>query len=179
MLGECDLDVLHVGDTVTVQDWMSGTTLDAEVTEISPYPVEESRYNYYYYWSPNGNENVTKYPFTVRVDEDAGLREGYYVNITFSTDGAPADEEEAAGTLFMERAFVRTEGARSYVYAANGDRLEKRYVTTGSGDSRSVEITSGLDPENDYVAFPYGRAVKEGAKVVYQEDLQSLAGGYY
>ena len=123
---------------------------------------------------------MSKYPFTVRVGEDAGLREGYYVSISFSTGGAPAeDDEEAANAMFMERAFVRTEGARSYVYAANGDRLEKRYVTTGSGDSWSVEITSGLDPENDYVAFPYGRAVKEGAKVVYQEDLQSLAGGYY
>ena len=179
VLGEFDMDVLHVGDTVTVQDWMSGTTLDAEVTEISPYPVDESN-NYYYYWSPNGNENVSKYPFTVRVGEDAGLREGYYVSISFSTGGAPAeDDEEAANTMYLERAFVRTEGARSYVYVANGERLEKRYVTTGSGDGWSVEITGGLDMENDYLAFPYGRAVKDGAKVAYQEDLQTLAGGYY
>ncbi len=177
VMGEFDMDNLHVGDTVTVQDWMSGTTLDAEVSEISPYPVDESN-NYYYYWSPNGNENVSKYPFTVRVGEDAGLREGYYVSISFSANGAPAEDEEG-GSMFLERSFVRTEGARSYVYVANGDRLEKRYVTTGSGDSWSVEITGGLDMENDYLAFPYGRAVKEGAKVNYQEDLQSLAGGYY
>ena len=179
VLGEFDLDVLHVGDTVTVQDWRSGTTLDAEVTEISPYPVEQSRNNYYYYWSPNGNENVSLYPFTVRVGEDAGLREGYYVSISFSTGGAPAEDDEEASSLYMEQSFVRTEGGRSYVYVANGDRLEKRYVTTGAGDGWSVEITGGLDMENDYVAFPYGRAVKEGAKVAYQEDLQTLVGSYY
>ena len=177
VMSEFDLGILHVGDTVTVQDWMTGTTLDGEIVEISEYPVDESN-SYFYYWSPQSNENASKYPFTVRVDEDAGLREGYYANISYSLSGSETPEE---GVFVMDNAFLRTEGARTYVYAAGeNDRLEKRYVSTGrSYYGSSTEITGGLDMETDYVAFPYGRAVKEGAKVEYKEDLQSLYGSYY
>ena len=49
---------------------------------------------------------------------------------------------------------------------ANG-RLEKRMVGTGRSLWGSyTEITGGLTTE-EYIAFPYGRNLREGGKVTY------------
>ena len=51
---------------------------------------------------------------------------------------------------------------------ANADgRLEKRQIGTGRALWGSyTEITGGLSPE-EHIAFPYGRNLREGAKVNY------------
>ena len=56
---------------------------------------------------------------------------------------------------------------RSYVFVqGKNGRLEKRYVTVGKSLWGSyTEIRSGLS-ETDYIAFPYGKNVKEGAPTV-------------
>ena len=175
-MSEFDMQNLHVGDTVTVENYMAGEEVDGVITEISQYPDTDSDYIDYYTNSANGN--TSKYPFTVAIDESANLREGYYVNVYFSATGA-VQEEDGDG-FYLENAFIRTEGSRSYVYAAGADGLlEKRYVTTGkSRYGYATEITGGLDIETDYIAFPYGRSVKAGAKAVFKEDPRSLWNGY-
>lgn len=182
-MSEFDMQNMHVGDTVTLDDYMSGQELDATITEISQYPYS-GRDGYVDYYTNSANGNTSKYPFTVTVGEEADLREGYYVNLYFSTGGAAAAEkaEESEGdTFYLENTFLRTEGGRSYVYAAGPDGLlEKRYVTTGKNlYGYYTEIKGGIDPEGDYLAFPYGRSVKAGAPVTQQEDLSVLYNGYY
>ena len=169
-MSEFDMQHMSVGDTVTVDSYMTGEQLDARITEISQFPTTERYVDYYI---QSGNNNTSKYPFTVGVSEDAGLREGNYVNIYFSISGAAAQDSSG---FYLESAFLRTEGGRSYVYVEGEDGLlEKRYVTTGkSMNGWAMEVTSGLDQETDYVAFPYGRNVKEGAKTVRQEDVSIL-----
>jgi hypothetical protein len=51
--------------------------------------------------------------------------------------------------------------------------LEKRYIKTGSNAYGTVEIRSGLK-EKDYIAFPYGDHVKEGAETVIVSSLSAL-----
>ena len=156
LMGELDLATMKVGDTVTVQSWESGEQMTGTITEISDYPSDGSSYGWY--WS-NGNSNISKYPFKVFLDEDSALRENEYVNMTFTPGGT-----DSGSGFFLANPFVRQENGRSYVYVQGADgRLEKRYVTTGQSLWGSyVEIRGGLTAD-DYIAFPYGKAVQEGA----------------
>jgi len=171
LLGELDLDYMHVGDTVSVQSWESGETMEGEIVEISEYPDDGSSYGYY--WS-QGNSNISKYPFTIFLPEDAPLRENEYVFITFSRQNS--DEE----SMYLENAFLRRENGQSFVYALGEDGLlEKRILQTGGSLwGSNTEILDGLDPETDYLAFPYGRDVKEGAKTEIAT-MDELYGVYY
>jgi multidrug efflux pump subunit AcrA (membrane-fusion protein) len=169
VLGELDLDTVQVGDTVTVMSWENYDQFEGTVVEISPYPDESDQY----WFSTEGNQNVSLYPFKVFVDEDADLREGEYVEITF--DGGGADE---SGGLYLTSAFVRQENGKSYVYVVGDDgTLEQRFIKTGRilwGSE--YEILDGLN-QDDYIAFPYGRNVKDGAKVTYA-DIDELYSYY-
>lgn len=154
-LSEIELSSMAVGDTVTIQSWENYTVIDAAITEISEYPDESGQYWHY----SEGNQNVSLYPFTVFVEEDASLREGEWVTITYTPGGA-----ESEG-LYVETPFIREENGRSYVFVQNEDGLlEKRYLTSGGSLWGSyIKVLDGLTVE-DYIAFPYGRSVKDGAK---------------
>ena len=154
-LSELELDTVKVGQTVNVNSWMSGTTAEGEIVEISEYPDTDG-----YHWT-NGNQNVSFYPFTVFVNEDAALQENEYVSILYS----PA---ETAGGIYLQKPFLLSENSKYYVYAANAEgKLEKREVTVGKSlyGGEYTEIISGVTME-DLVAFPYGKNLKEGAKTV-------------
>ena len=76
--------------------------------------------------------------------------------------------------IYLENPFVRTENGQSYVFVrGQNGKLEKRFVTVGKSLWGSyTEIKSGLT-EDDYIAFPYGKTVKEGAPTA-EGDLSSL-----
>ena len=58
-----------------------------------------------------------------------------------------------------------------YVYIAENNTLKKQYVTTGKTLwGYEIEILSGLTME-DYIAFPYGKHVHEGAQAVVSENM--------
>ena len=63
--------------------------------------------------------------------------------------------------------FNRAENGKSYVYTVNADgKLEKRFISTGKSVWGSyTEVKSGLTLE-DYVAFPYGDGLRDGAETV-------------
>lgn len=167
LMSELELGQMQIGDEVTVVSWESGVALTGAITAISDYPKTDG-----WYWS-SGNSNVSHYPFTVFLDEDSNLRENEYVSVRFSTDA-----DTAAG-VFLEKPFIRTENGRSYIYVQAADgTLEKRFVQTGRELWGSyVELLTGLT-EDDYIAFPYGRDVTEGAKTV-QASVEELYGVYY
>lgn len=145
-------DQLQIGQTVTVNDWNTGMSYEGSITSVGDFPTTNN------YYSGMGNTNVSYYPFTVFVDESADLREGGYVNMSFSTAGTE-------NGVYLGNPFVRTENGKSYVMVAGQDgKLEKRFVTTGKALRGSyTEIRSGIT-EDDRLAFPYGKNVKVGAK---------------
>jgi multidrug efflux pump subunit AcrA (membrane-fusion protein) len=168
VLGELDLDTVQVGDTVSVMSWENYSQVEGTVVEISPYPDESNQY----WFSTEGNQNVSVYPFKVFVDEDADLREGEYVEITFS-----GGDDQSSG-LYLTSAFVRQENGKNYVYVVGADgTLEQRFIKTGRVLWGSeYEILDGLT-QDDYIAFPYGRNVKDGANVTYA-DIDELYSYY-
>jgi hypothetical protein len=151
-VSELALDTVQIGQSVSINAWDTGMVYTGRVVEIGSYPSEEQ--DYYYY----GSSNISYYPYRVFIDESADLQEGYYVSMSIQT------EEQAAGTLYLQNAFLRSEGNRTYVYVRGAEgMLEKRYLECGvSTDGYMTPIYSGIT-EEDFVAFPYGKEIVEGA----------------
>ena len=156
-LSELELDTVSIGETVQVSSWMTGASAEGEIVEISDYPTDNANS-----WS-DGNSNVSYYPFKVFVSEEADLREGDYVEMSYQNSTGSAD----GNTLYLESMFIRTENGKSYVLVrGDHDKLEKRWVQTGRNLWGSyTQIRGGLTVD-DFVAFPYGRNVAEGAGTV-------------
>ena len=155
-LSEMDLGSVKVGDTVSISSWMTGAACEGTIVSIDDYPTSNGNN-----WG-DGNRNASYYPFKVFVTEDANLQPNDYVDIQFQKN---ASADESGNTLYLESMFIRTENGKSYVMARGEDgRLEQRWVQTGRDLWGSyTQIRGGLTID-DYVAFPYGRDVTEGAK---------------
>ena len=160
-VSELEKDNLKIGQEVTVNDWNTGMTYTGKVQSISDLPDSGNG------WNGMGNPNASYYPFTVFVEEDADLQAGRYVSVTYSTS-------EGGNGIYLQNPFVRTENGRSFVYLRGEDgNLEKRFVTTGKSLWGSyTQILSGVTAE-DYLAFPYGKDLKEGAPTV-EADISEL-----
>ena len=163
-VSELEKDNLQIGQEVTINDWNTGMTYMGTIQSVGDFPSADG------YWSGMGNPNASYYPFTVFVDESADLEAGRYVSVVYSAGSAQSG-------IYLENPFIRTEGGQSYVYVLGQDgKLEKRTVTTGKSLWGSyTEILDGLT-EEDYIAFPYGKQVKDGAPAVASEDLSELYG---
>ncbi|MBQ2895778.1 MAG: HlyD family secretion protein, partial [Oscillospiraceae bacterium] len=155
-LSETELATMQVGSSVTVRSWETYENLTGTIVEISEFPVEQG---YYWHYS-SGNQNVSLYPFTVFLPEDVSLRENEYVEMSYDPGAATG-----GSGLCLQNAFIRTENGKSYIWVRGEDGLlEKRQVQTGRSLWGSyLEILSGFSME-DYVAFPYGRSLREGAR---------------
>ena len=151
-VNELDRETMQIGQEVTVNDWNSGESYQGKVIAIGEFPVRTRGY------SGRGNPNSSYYPFTVFVDGEANLQTGSYVSIQYASGSGESG-------IYLSNPFLREEKGKSYVYVMNDkNRLEKRTVTTGKALWGSyTEITSGLTAD-DYLAFPYGKNVKPGAK---------------
>ena len=151
-VNELDRENMKIGQKVTVNDWNTGGSYEGEIIAIGEFPIRSRGYN------GRGNPNSSYYPFTAFVDGEADLQTGSYVSIQY----ASGDSENG---VYLSNPFIREEKGQSYVFVMNDqERLEKRPVTTGKALWGSyTEITSGLT-EEDYLAFPYGKDVKPGAK---------------
>lgn len=160
-VSELTKDQLRPGQEVTVNDWNTGMVYTGVIQSVGDFPSSDG------YWNGIGNPTASYYPFTVFIDESADLQEGSYVNVVYST----ATSQQG---IYLENPFLRTEQGKTYVYVRGTDgKLEKREVTTGKSLWGSyTQVLSGLSQEN-LIAFPYGKTVKEGADTV-ESDLSAL-----
>ena len=152
-----ELGSVKVGDTVSISSWMTGAACEGTIVSIDDYPTTSGNS-----WG-DGNRNVSYYPFKAFVEEDAALQANDYVDIQYQKAGT----QEQGNSLYLQSWFIRTDNGKSYVMARNEDgRLEQRWVQTGRDLWGSyTQIRGGLTTD-DYVAFPYGRDVVEGARTV-------------
>lgn len=154
-LSEMDLGSVKVGDTVQISSWRTGAFCEGKIVSIDDYPTQNSNN-----WG-DGNRNASYYPFKIFVEEDANLEPNDYVDIQYQKVSA---QQQTGSSLYLESMFIREENGKSYVMVRNEDgRLEQRWVQTGRDLWGSyTQIRGGLTVD-DYVAFPYGRDVVEGA----------------
>ena len=78
---------------------------------------------------------------------------------TSASDTGAADD----GSLYVSKAFIREDKGTKYVWKRGSDgKLTKQTVKTGRLSDDSYQILSGLATD-DWVAFPYGNDIREGA----------------
>ncbi len=155
-ISEMDLGNVVVGSTITGTAQESGTPITAEITEISKYP-SNSDSNYY---GGDSNPNASSYPFTAYIEDSDDLINHEYVDIQIEGNGGNGS------SVYLPKALIRMENGQSYVYIeGKNKKLKKQYVRTGQTlYSTYIEVKEGVS-ETDWIAFPYGKAVKEGAPV--------------
>lgn len=163
-LSEDMLEKVKPGQVVSGMAYESMTPFQAEVKEVSPYPADDyAMYN---------NREVTYYPFTAFIQDSTGLKDREMVTMDLP------QEDGAISGIFLSKEYVRSKDGEDYVLkeGKNG-KLVKQPVRTGRTFYGSlIEIKEGVTKE-DYVAFPYGKKVKEGAKAK-KSTLAELYGGY-
>ena len=174
-MNEWRKEQLKEGDTVYVMDWRSGEVYEAALDTVSDQP-SESVTNRYNSWT---GDSSTYYPFTARItDENAALSSGDAVDVYFQNpQGMYSDEPTVSedGRLNVQKAFIRVENGRKYVYVrGENGLLTKRYIKTDGQIQSGYIVTEGLSLD-DYIAFPYGKDVRNGAKV-YEGSINELYG---
>lgn len=155
-VGEMNLSLIDIGDTLTVYTYSTGNYVTATITEIGDTPEDSTSYG----WG-NENPNNSYYPVTAVVDDpDAELRIGEWCEVTLDT-------ESDSSSFYLPVMYVRSDSRGSYVMLADENgKLKQQYVNTGKSLwGYYIEIKSGVS-EDDRIAFPYGTSVKEGATVV-------------
>lgn len=156
-ISELNLNKVAVGDSLSVFAYQSSSNVTATVSEIGTTPVTGS-----FGWGSE-NPNNSYYPITATVDDpNAELTIGEWCDITLMSTG----DMSAGNTIYLSKMYVRSDDGGSYVMLADeNNRLKKQYVRTGKTIwGSSIEIKSGVTLE-DRIAFPYGKTVREGARV--------------
>lgn len=148
---------VKVGDPVDIVAWESGASYKGRVRDISSYPAD----------SQYGDPLASQYPMTVSFAAGSGeIKNGEWVMVTFNSsgDGGDASMADSMGMLYLYNAFIREEDGKMYVMKRGDDGLlVKQYIEVGKVSGEGYEILSGVTTD-DYLAFPYGKEVKEGAK---------------
>lgn len=153
-VSELELDSLAIDQAVAISSFDNDSIeYMGYVGSLSDYPSGSMDG-----WSM-GNPNVSYYPCTINASEDAEFREGDYVSVKYNNNNGLGNN-----SFFVEKMYVRSDSSGRYVYVKNADgKLEKRYIVTGkSPDGYVIEVRGGLS-QDDYIAFPYGSSVEEGA----------------
>ncbi len=148
-VNESSLPMVTVGTVFMVQSWESGVSATARVTSVSEYPG---------FVDTGSSLPSSQYAFTAYIEDDVSLRNGEYVEMTLAEHGA------WDSAWYLQRMFIREdENGTSYVMIRGKDgKLRKQTVVTGKMVyGFYLEIKSGMS-QDDYIAFPYGKDVKEG-----------------
>lgn len=152
-IGELARDDVQIGEEVQVTSYENGGQYTGTIQSIGDMPTTDNAD----YWSVSTNTSF--YPMTVVVDADADLSDNEYVSVQRESAGTSSGEG-----FYLENMYILNENGKSYVYVrGDNNRLEKRQIKTGVIYYGSTQVLSGLDRNTDWIAFPYGKQVKDGA----------------
>lgn len=152
-VSELFLDQIGEGTVLNCISYDKGE-FEAKVMEVSEYPISGSVY------AGMSNPNASYYSLTAEVlDKSIKFRDYDYITINLESS------QSVKGSLVLQKAFVRTENGKSYVYKDDKGVLKKQYLTVGGNvdNGYSVLVKDGIT-RDDLIAFPYGKTVVEGAK---------------
>ena len=163
-ISEMELDSVKVGGTIKCVSSDTGDEYTAEVKEISDFPTADSSNG-----GDASNPNSSYYPIVAFIKDADGLSPGGSVEVSYSSKSMGTANENA---VYLQKAYIRTEDKKSYVYLRDKKtkRLKKQYITVGKTmNGQYIEVVSGVT-EDDNIAFPYGKNLREGVKTKISED---------
>jgi hypothetical protein len=126
-----------------------------------------------YYYDSTNDQNSSQYPFLAYIDDAEGLTAGSTVELSVTS-------QDTESGLMLPPYLIRTDSAgKSFCYVRGKDgKLARKYVKTKDTGYGITMILSGLSSD-DYIAFPYGDDVKDGAPTKEVETLSAVSGSYY
>ncbi len=154
-VSELMLDQVKEGTILQCESYEKGR-FDAEVVDVSDYPVSSSG-GYFY---GEGNPNVSYYTYSAEVmDSSIKLTDQDWLTVTVK------NETDQGESIVLGKEFVITENGISYVYKDDNGVLKKQIVQSGGNvnSGYSVLIKGGITRE-DKIAFPYSSSAKSGVK---------------
>lgn len=163
-ISEMELDNVKVGGTIKCVSSDTGDEYTAEIKEISDFPTADASDD-----AGTSNPNSSYYPVVAFIKKADGLSPGGSVEVSYTSKSMGTANENA---IYLQKAYIRTEDKKSYVYIRDKKtkRLKKQYITVGKTMSgQYMEVVSGLT-EDDNIAFPYGKNLREGVKTKISED---------
>lgn len=163
-ISEMELDNVKVGGTIKCVSSDTGDEYTAEIKEISDFPTADNSDD-----GGTSNPNSSYYPVVAFIKDADGLSPGGSVEVSYSSKSMGTANENA---VYLQKAYIRTEDKKSYVYIRDKKtkRLKKQYITVGKTmNGQYIEVVSGLTQDDD-IAFPYGKNLREGVKTKISED---------
>ena len=163
-ISEMELDNVKVGGTIKCVSSDTGDEYTAEIKEISDFPTADASND-----GGTSNPNSSYYPVVAFIKKADGLSPGGSVEVSYTSKSMGTANENS---IYLQKAYIRTEDKKSYVYIRDRKtkRLKKQYITVGKTMSgQYMEVVSGLT-EDDNIAFPYGKNLREGVKTKVSED---------
>lgn len=110
---------------------------------------------------PAGNADSRSFTVKIELPKDAALRSGLFGRASFVRGQRTS--------IVVPQAAVLHQGNLAGVYVVGPDKIAQlRYVTLGNNVGKSVEVLSGLSPDETIVASPEGRELG-GKRVEVQE----------
>lgn len=160
-LTEYDVVDVKKGNTVTIRAKALGNEREWEgkVTEVGDTPVQQSPA---VDTAGEGNESVTSYPFTVKLDDSKDLRHGYHV-----TAEIVIDKHENVPAVPFDA--ILTVQDQEVVFVVKDGELDRRPIKTGLVNDKFKEITEGVGIGDQVVLNPSDE-LHEGMKVVAPDD---------
>lgn len=173
-LNEWALGIIDVGSKIYVTNWRNGKVYPARVTEISPYASQELARQY-----ADSDTDDSYYPMTAIVEKDnAKLSDGDSVEVSLSKPEDYDGDEDEDEPIYLYKAFVVSEGENKYVYKADENgKLVKQKLEISGKETETYIVTGGIT-EDDYIAFPFGDNIREGANTV-EGEIDDLYEDYY
>ncbi len=102
------------------------------------------------------------------------MRQAFYADLIFDNSkgkilaGVTANVKvivyENKNAIVLSRNLIKKDGAKNYVYVAEGNRAKKQYVTLGRSNGIYYEITSGLKPGMPLIVKGNAR-ISDGTKI--------------
>ena len=68
-----------------------------------------------------------------------------------------------SGTIYLYEAFVREIDGQDYIFVDRDGVLRQEQVHTGRRVMEYIELVGSDLTRDDYIAFPYGKTVRDGA----------------
>ncbi|MBQ7278288.1 MAG: hypothetical protein IJR17_03700 [Clostridia bacterium] len=158
MIGEMDLGTYPVGTQLSGFSYEAGEQISATVRYVSPMPITDS-------YSNGGNPNSSGYLMQLTVEEGVQLPIGSYVEFT------GRDTLTGTGQVYLFEAFVREIEGQDYIFVVEDGVLRQKPVHTGRRVYEYRELFGVTLTPEDYIAFPYGKNVRDGAPIEITEDI--------
>ncbi len=162
-ISEMELDSVKVGGTIKCVSSDTGDEYTAEVKEISDFPTADSS---------NGgdvsNPNSSYYPIVAFIKDADGLSPEAVLK--FLTVRNLWERPTKTQYIFRKRIFEQKIRRVMCILEIEDKTLKKQYITIGKTmNGQYIEIVSGVT-EDDNIAFPYGKNLREGVKTKISED---------